>query len=238
MTDDNRFFRWLGRINSVLFLLAAIGVILSVGALYLQPQFVWEQPPAGPVAQKGDDTYEFGGGLDTPVPGPYAWNITLLDRTDQGVMVLQLRGGSSGSVSRYELNRNVNLLLVDLKTTRSRWLFQGLKHDIGRIVSVHESVTAREEKPTPVTALLMPVASTDNNGDGKVSAADAHALYAYRVGGGAPVKVIDAKSVAGVEQLDSDRLMVEYFDGTTNRIALLSAKDFKPLAQSALPATP
>lgn len=238
MAEDNGFFRWLGRINAVLFLLAAIGVILAVGGLYLQSLDVWEQPPAAPVAQKGDDTYEFGIGIGASVLNPYDWNIAVLDGTDEGVLVLQRRGSASGSVSRYGLNRNVNLLLVDLKTMQSRWLFAGVKHDIGRIVTVHESVTAREEKQTAVTALLLSVASADSNGDGKISAADDHALYAYRIGGGAPLKVIDAKSVAGVQQLDSDRVMVEYFDGKANRIALLSAKDFKPLAQSALPAMP
>ncbi len=125
-----------------------------------------------------------------------------------------------------------------MTTLRSRWLFRGVNNDIARAVIVRAGVSVPPEKPAAVTALLMPVATADTNGDGTVSPADDHALYVYRVGGGAPVKVIDAKSISDIVQLDSDRVMVEYFDGAQERIALLSTKGFKPLAQSAVPTTP
>ncbi len=37
----------------------------------------------------------------------------------------------------------------------------------------------------------MDVADADTNGDGKIASSDHHALYVYRIGTAAPVKLID-----------------------------------------------
>src|ERR1700753_1528489 len=101
MTDDNRFFRWLGRVNAMPFYLSAAGVIVFVGANALIWRPMSHDAPTGAEAKNGGDTYSFGGmtGMSSGATG--AASINRLDGTDEGVMVLQ-RGGSNpyGLVSR------------------------------------------------------------------------------------------------------------------------------------------
>ncbi len=106
MQDDNRFFRWLGRINSMLFFLAVLGVILSVGAMYLQTEsFGNDMPRAKAVAQKGDDTYVLGGDIAGPLSGPDIANVELLDGTNEGVMKLRREGRSTRLVFALQIRQ-------------------------------------------------------------------------------------------------------------------------------------
>jgi hypothetical protein len=240
MTDDNRFFRWLGRINAMLFFLAAAGVIVFVGANALIWSPMSHDAPAGAEAKNGDDTYAFGGTIGAPSAVTGAASITRLDDTDEGVMVLQ-RGGSNPygleSRSRFETS-DVNFLLVDLKTMKNRWLFEGVKRDIGQVLEVRSSVPVPQNASDPVTALLIPVAAADTNGDGKITRADDNALYVYRVGSAKAVKLFDAKAISGMEQIDSERIAITYYDGKTDHAVLLSARDFKTIADTTLSPTP
>ena len=84
----------------------------------------------------------------------------------------------------------------------------------------------------------MPVAAADTNGDGRIARADDHALYVYRVGGAVAVKLFDAKAIAGMEQINSDRIVITYYDGKTDHALLLSARDFRPIADTVVSPTP
>jgi len=240
MGDDNAFFRWLGRINAMLFFIAAACVIVLMGGNALMWGPMSRDTPTAAEVKSGDDTYTFGGTIGGPSIVTGAPSITHLDGTDEGVMVLQ-RGESRAyglsSAARYE-GGDVNLLLVDLKTMKTRWLFEGVKHDIGQILEVRSSVPLPQNSADPVTALLMPVAAADTNGDGKVTRADGDALYLYRVGSAKAVKLFDAKAISGMEQIDSERIAITYYDGKTDHAALLSAKDFRTIADTALSPTP
>jgi hypothetical protein len=239
MGDDNRFFRWLGRINAILFFLAVAGAIVLVGGESL----IWSQPmrdtPVTAEAKKGNDTFSFGGTFGGPFVALGAPSITHLDGTDEGVMVLR-RGGSRyagfDSVSRMG-GSGVNFLLIDLKTMKTRWLFDGVKRDIGRVFEVRSSIPMPQNSSDPVTALLMPVAAADTNGDDEITQADDHALYVYRVGSAKAVKLLDAKSISGMEQIDSDRIVISYYDGKTDHALLLSARTFAPIADTAVSPT-
>ncbi len=238
MADDNRFFRWLGRINSILFFLGAACLILFAGV----PALIWtmapREAPAAPQPASDGYTYEFAGLGETAG----STVITHLDGTDEGIATLQrvARGGSYGLSSggrSYDVDI-VNLLAVDLKTMKNRWLFHGVKHDIEGVYQVRELVPVPQNAADPVTALLMDVADADTNGDGKITSADRHALYVYRIGSSKPVKLVDAVLVSGVQQLDGERIVVTYYDGKTDHAVLLSAKDFRVVADTPLSATP
>jgi hypothetical protein len=240
MSDDNVFFRWLGRINAILFFLAIVGVIVLMSGETLMSGHSFPDVPVTAEAKNGDDTYTFGGTFGGPFVAFGEPSITHLDGADEGVMVLR-RGGPRyagfDSVSRFG-GGNVNFLLIDLKTMKTRWLFEGVRHDIGRVFEVRSSVPVLPASPAPVTALLMPVAEADTNGDGKITQADDHALYVYRVGSAKAVKLLDAKSVSSMEQIDPDRVVISYYDGKTDHALLLSAKTFTPVADTAVSPTP
>lgn len=240
MADDNRFFRWLWRVNSILFFLGVLGLMALVGIPALSWFTETHEAPATAQTAKGGDTYEF----NTTGLGDAAYSalLTHLDGTEEGVAVLQ-RVGPGGSYSLgsrrqgYE-SSTVNLLSVDLKTLKNRWLFSGVKRDIQSVYRIHASVPVPQNGSDPVTALLMDVADADTNGDGKVTDADRHSLYVYRAGSAAPVKLVDAWWVSGVEQLDGERVVVTYYDGKVDHAVLLSAKDFHVVADTILSATP
>jgi len=240
MADDNRFFRWLGRINSLLFFLGVVGLLLFVGGSALMWRTVSREEPVAAITKSGGETYAFGGSIGAPTPSLGGPEITRLEGTDEGVMVLQ-RGGPRASgldrVSGYDAN-DVNYLLVDLRTMKTRWLFDGVKRDIGYAFQVRETVPAPQNSPDPVTALLMPVAEADTNGDGKINGTDHHALYLYRVDSAGPVRLLDSHSISGIEQLDGERVVVSYYDGESDHAALLSAKDFHMIADTRLSTLP
>ncbi|HEX4862225.1 MAG TPA: hypothetical protein VFV07_13390 [Rhizomicrobium sp.] len=239
MADDNRFFRWLGRINSLLFFLGAAGLIAAVGI----PALVWatmpRETPVSAETKSGEDTYSFGGALSESVNSSL---LTHLDGTDEGIIVLQrdTRRGSYGlsSDSRSYEESMVNLLSVDLKTMKNRWVFHGVKRDITDVYRVRETVPVPQDATDPVTALLMDVAEADTNGDGKITSADHHSLYVYRLGGTEPTKLIDAWSVSNVQQFDGERIAVTYYDGKIDHALLLSARDFHTIADAPLSTTP
>jgi hypothetical protein len=238
MADDNRFFRWLWRINSLLFFLVILGVLIAFFIM-----FAGEVPHGPtPMAQmkSGEDTYAFGGGLGEASNSSL---LTHLDGTEENIAVLRRNsrgnpyGLGSGSRS-YDGGGTVNLLSLDLKTMKNRWLFPGVKRDIESVYQVRTSVPVPQNASDSVTALLMDVADADTNGDGKIASSDHHALYVYRIGTAAPVKLIDAWWVSGVQQLDGERVVVTYYDGKADHAVLISAKDFRVVADTILSATP
>ena len=237
MADDNRFFRWLGRINSILFFLAILGVLAAVFVMFAGE--VPHGPPLTAQTKSGEDTYAFGGGLGEAANTSI---LTHLDGTEEGIVVLQRtsRGnpyGLSSSGRSYD-GGTVNLLSVDLKTMKNRWLFAGIKRDIDGVYQVRASVPVPQNASDPVTALLMDVADADTNGDGKITTFDHHALYVYRLGRTEPVKLVDAWSITGVQQLDAERIAVTYNDGKIDHALLLSARDFRTIADTPLSTTP
>lgn len=241
MADDNRFFRWLWRINSILFFLGASTVVALIGIPELLRTTMPREAPATAQATDEGYTYEFNaGGLGDAT---YSTLLTHLAGTDEAIAVLQgstRGGGSYGLSSRgrsYEIS-TVNLLSVDLKTMKNRWLFPGVKRDIQSVYQVRATAPVPQNASDPVTALLMDVADADTNGDGKITASDRHSLFVYRPGSARPVKLVDAWSISGVQQLDGERIAVTYYDGKTDHAVLLSAKDFQVVADTVLAATP
>jgi hypothetical protein len=238
MTDDNSFFRWLGRINSILFFLVVAGAGLLIGANAGLDIFIPQHNDAHAVVETASgDTYDFGGSLN--VKEDYSSAMTRLEGTQEGFMVLQRasRGGSLGSRGGYG-TANVNVLLFDLRTMQSHWMFEGTRQDIERAYAVHAVVPVPNDGADPVTALLMPVATRDTNGDGKIDRNDADSLYVHRPGSAGAVKLLDAVSVNTIEQIDSDRVLVTYYDGKIDHAAMLSAKDFSIIASAAISPKP
>jgi hypothetical protein len=237
MADDNRFFRWLGRINSLLFFLAILGVLAAVFVMFAGE--VPHGPPLTAQTKSGGDTYSLGGALGDAV---YSSLLTHLDGTDEGIVILRRDGRGNpyalSSGSRLYEGGTVNLLSVDLKTMKNRWLFRGVKRDIAGVFQIREAVPVPQNAVDPVTALLMDVADADTNGDGKVTSSDHHALYVYRLGGSEPVKLVDAWSVSNVQQLDGERIAVTYYDGKIDHALLLSARDFRTIADAPLSTRP
>jgi len=235
MAEDNRFFRWLGRINAILFFLVVTGIALLIGA-NIGLDFVLPHYETHAVVETASgDTLEFGGNLT--LGEDYSSAMTRLEGTQEGVMVLQRVDPSRGSLSssgRYGATANVNVLLFDLGTMKNHWMFRGTRQDIERAYAIRAVVPAPKDGIDPVTAILMPVATKDTNGDGKIDRNDADSLYLHRPGSAGAVKLFDAVSVTTIDQLDSGRVLVTYDDGKTEHAAMLSTKDFSIIASATI----
>lgn len=239
MSDDNRLFRWLGRVNAILFFFGAVGAIVVAISLMGGEAPMSRHRSNDTAAGTGSgEIYQFGDSIVEPTAKIGSSAITRLAGTDEGLMTLQRAGRSASFSERGSELVEVNLLLVDLTTMKNRWLFAGVKRDIARSLQVRAVVPVPQNSPDPVVALLLPVAAADTDGDGTIAPSDDHALYLYRLGSAAPVKLLDAKSILGMEQLDSGRILITYYDGKTDRGMMLSAKDFTPLADTAIPPAP
>src|SRR5262249_48823110 len=111
MGDDNRFFRWLARINSILFFLVVAGIGLLIGTNmgldFFMPHHV-AHGAQGAVETASGDVYDFGGNLNVTVDDSSA--MTRLEGTQEGIMVLQRQApprGKFSSRARYGETANV-----------------------------------------------------------------------------------------------------------------------------------
>ncbi len=239
MEEKNRFFRFLNRMNSILLALAGLAILFFIGGnLFFWPRY-FEHPAAGLVHVEQADpnvSYTFGSGLSTLD----ATTISLLDGTSEAVMVLERdrndRYGSFSSEGRGP-SEDVNVLIVNAATGRSHWLFHGVKQSIGGSYPVHPAAAAAGATPA-VIALLLAVATADTNHDNRIDRRDDESLYLYRPGMDRAVKLLAAKGISNVVQTGPEQVLVTYYDGKTDRLAIFSTADFKPIAQNAIASTP
>jgi len=239
VSGDNLFFRWLGRINALLFFAgASVLLVLAAGELW-PSRYV---PPLPDHAQKLQDgaVYDFAGSFDSVPGGSSA--ILRVDGTEEGLMMLQRRmvsyDGTFRSSGPGGLDSNVNVLIFDMRTMRNRWMFKGLKQDIKKPLFVRATASVSNDPHAPVVAILLPVAASDSDGDGKLTYADFHSLYLYRPGSAGPVELIKAEGISSMDQIDADRVLVTYYRDKVDSAAMLSTKDFSILAQAGIAAAP
>jgi hypothetical protein len=225
--EENRFFKWLGRANAIILFFAGIAILVALVGYNILPAWRGSAEP-NPSAAAGPSQRELHymvGELPLAISSS---DLTLFDNTNEGMMVLTSR--SFGET-------NVNILIVNLETMKSRWMFPGNRRSIGSVHVINS--TFPKTASNRVVGLVIPVASSDTDKDGEITNGDEETLYLYRPGSGSdPVPLLTAKS-ANVQQLSSERMMVLYNAGRDDdRMALYSIPEFKRLAGNPLAAVP
>jgi hypothetical protein len=241
MGEENRFFRALNRINAILFLLTLSTVLLlALWGGYLlfassarhHREYARDTPP-------DKQPLLFGGTLSS-IDTPY----TVLDGTGEAFLVLHRdvpykpvalsSGGSGGDEIQ------VNLLIVDLASGRSRWMFRGTKRCIAASAMMHaknpDAVPAGA--PNPVTAVLLAVAEHDNNGNGVVDCGDGQSLYLYRPGAAEAVPLMPATFINSIHQTADGQMLVTYSKGDGDRVAIFETSGFHRISDESLPFPP
>jgi hypothetical protein len=237
--DQNRFFRWVWRLNA---LLLALGGILIVGFaaknLLFTPQ--WQPPPEGhfapvPKDAEKDSTYR----LEATNIGFAGENILSLHKWN-GVprsygLAMEMRVSSSymGAID------GVNLLALSGSTGAGHWLFHGYKR-----VVVSEAGMVRDSVPpvpgvvpNPI-ALVIQTIDADTNNDGEFTEKDKQSLYVYRPGMQFAEKFLDADYIVSREQIDADHFLVVYEHGRSAIAATFSIPDFKLKSERPIPSVP
>ena len=241
--DSNPFFRFLGRVNTVLITLAGLAILCGavVSELWWMPYAPrGAQHAVAPVDQAGysyhlDDIQLSQMGSDAAVPDGWNQAVMALDRQRGDGDSNPYSGSFSGS--RGSDVRSVNLLLVDIATGATRWLFPGTARDIVSMSAVHGAKTEAYANG-PVSAMLMTVADADTNHDGRIDGGDDVTLYVYKPGAAAATKILAAHDVWSVHQIDPARLMVLYNDAKGAHMAVFSTADYRVLTSSVLPQMP
>lgn len=226
--EENRFFKWLGRVNAIVLFFA--GIVILVALAGHSTLSAWrgeaEQNPTGAATSSQNELHYMLGELPLAVPSS---QVTLFDNTDEGMMVLSRR--SFGQT-------DVNILLINLDTMKSRWMFSGVRRSIGSVFVVNS--TLPKAAGNRVVGVVIPVAKSDTDKDGEITNGDEETLYLYRPGSGRdPVPLLSARHAGPVQQLSSERLLVLYNAGwDKDRVALYSVPEFKRLADNPMPNVP
>ncbi|UTA47842.1 hypothetical protein L1F30_17015 [Simiduia sp. 21SJ11W-1] len=162
--EQNKFFITVNRINSVLILLAALGVVIFT----LVVSFVAGGSRSGNTvtvaeSEAASEQVEYQLGNVKPLAGHSSSYLEL--RTAQGGRGFK-SGYGSGSIR--------NILLINNVDLSSRWLFETHANLINCFceLKADDSYNSRE----PVIAVYLSLINEDSNGDGELSASDAITL--------------------------------------------------------------
>jgi hypothetical protein len=259
MSDENRFFRFLWRLNAILVSLVCVSVVIIV-AVAVFNKFVgprWQEPlPVSyfaPVPKGAEQkyTYRIEGGY-------YATELMVLANANSNEQLFPLRrwqgkpaehgfaenpyglqdiGGSSSIVTSREPGvLTVNLLSVETNTGASHWLLPGYERSIASTDAIYGTapLNGAIDRTTPAVASIIMVYDADSNKDGQYTAADQPTLYMYRAGDAMATKLLTTDAIVTAHQVGSTYLVI-YEKGKSAFAATYSIPEFKLLSQKPLP---
>lgn len=258
MTDNIGFFRWVWRFNALA--LACVALLAAAGIGYQ----AWRS--------FHHSDYDKPAGEFTPVPRVAEQNATYrIEDAPYGFGNLVLTAGSSrerllslrrweGSPQSYGLADvvapramnvivggmdAVNLLIMDVDTGKSRWMFSGYKRRVmsGEPLYATEPSLAVLMGNTEVVApaavgVVLRVVDDFSEDDPKANEKRPVSLYYYRTGMTKPSKFLTATLVVSTRQIGADKYQVVYERGPAAYAATYSVADFKLLSQEPLPKVP
>ena len=225
MQNAEKYFRYLWRFNAAMVAVIGLAIVVAFVANLLSP--LWSASHSGqsgnfaPVPKSTEHGYTYR----------LAGDAIPLSGTREQIFALKRWKGDPGG-------RDVNLLVVDNGSAKSRWLFRGTDRMILARDEVHASDIANFNTFSPVVALVLTVVDADTNDDGRIDRKDRKSLYFYRVGAASAVKFFTADRILSAQQAGADRYLVIYENGSKAAAQLFSTFDFKPLFQSPLPDVP
>ena len=254
MTDDNKFFRWVWRFNALVVAVAGLGVLALVGfsfaATLMRPPY--DKPAGGftpvPPAAEQNATYRieessYGIGGITLVSGGVRERMLALRRWEGAPSSFGLANAivertSQSYVGREAVNA-VNLLILNVETGDSHWMFAGYHRAIVTgepVYPVDPYITEASQAPSiPPGFMVLLVRDSDDNHDGKLDDKDRISLYAYRAGTPAPIKFLTADLIISTRQIGADKYMVVFEQGKSAFAAIYALDGFKLLSKKPLP---
>ena len=163
--DNNRLFLWVGRVNSILFLLLLLaGLLLSAIALFESSR--WSERRAVDVVNEPGKTVE-----------KERFSLSGIHHIcghDAKYVELQTERSSGGFSSGYSGGQTRNIIFFIGSNREAHWLFQTNQYLIDSISVIPASYSGCEDATASV--IYYDVVKQDNNGDGKLSDEDSHTL--------------------------------------------------------------
>jgi hypothetical protein len=238
MSDENKFFRFVWRLNAVLLLLGILAVGAVVGVRIAWPDFdivhwkqvksfnVLEAIQAAGVAESYTLEQLDQCGL-CEGPGP----------TEKLYAVVRHGSGTNPVMPWAQTSQKVNVAVLDDKKKASRWLFPKGERAILSATVLYKWVVDEERKTdtgatTQMLGTFMVVVETDSNKDGRLDNLDRQSLYAYRFDGKPVVRLLTADRIITVgSPTQTDKYRVVYQTGNTTIAVTYSAPDFVVLSE-------
>jgi hypothetical protein len=227
MTDNNRFFQLVWRVNAlailgVAILAAILGVIALVAIVIDQTRErsvsdLLIVNPDRPVQE------EVILGYPSTVAGTPYVRVPLY--REQKSDIRYYSKSSSGNT--------VNELFVNSATSESGWLFEGAERLI--LDSVPVLQTLRSDAPT-TTAIAYTVIDKDTDANGRLTASD-HVSVGYSNPQGTIYTPLlnDIEKLFSLQQVTDERLLVLYAKAGESRMATFALPTFTRLTDTALP---
>jgi hypothetical protein len=223
----NKFDRILWRINGVLFL----GLLI----LGLTP-LVWHTlslNDRGPLAKEGAIVNEAQGnhekellhlGWPSRITGT---NILRMPLSSEGSSKMSsFSNGGYGSQTR-------NFLFIDHSDLSSWWLFEGFQYSI---IKQHDLRAELEGKDKRVISSIFEVATSDTNGDRRVTAADRISAFFTGADGKKPIEIVPpADSIVSLDQVSDTEVLIVYQRGPAATAVVFSVKDGAKMREAPLP---
>jgi hypothetical protein len=249
MADDNKFFRFIWRLDAILLAIAgALAItLLGVGFVtnFLRPKY--EPIPEGnfrpvPRAAEQNYTYRLESQYDTAsLPHERILVLRRWKGSPESYGFALEKPPASLSYSSYSTYTDAaNLLAINTDDGTSRWLFEGY----GRTILTQEVIfngpppsIGRATSAEPIASVIRSVDS-DTNKDGELDGKDTQSLYAYRPGDTRAVKFFTADYILSAGETDAENYLVVYEKGPSAFAATFHIPDFKLKSVQKIPGVP
>ena len=213
----NKFDRILWRINGVLFL-----GLLIFGLL----PFVWELLPLN---NRGP--FEREGAIINETKGTHEKELLRLEWPSRiaGTSILRMPLSSQGSSKISSFSGDGygsqirNFLFVDHSDLSSWWLFKGFQYSI---IKPHDLLAELEGKEKRVISTIFEVATSDTNGDHRVTTGDRISAFFTGADGRKTVEIVrSADRIVSLDQVTDTEVLITYQSGPAVTAAVFSVKD-------------
>jgi hypothetical protein len=252
MQEQNKFFRFVWRLDAILLALVGILAIGLIGTVFIE---YWTFNGYRPVPE----------GHFAPVPKSAELNNTYRLEVLPDVASLQNEQfyslqrwnepprdyglamvSAARSESFYHYANAVNVLAVDTGTVKSHWLFNGYHRAVVDQQGIYKGGPITNSGPVPFgqrqvedpIALVIRTVDKDSNNDGELNSKDRQSLYYYRPADNQAVKFFDADYIISMQEVDGGNFFVVYEKGQSAFAATFGVPNFKLLSEHSLPDVP
>lgn len=225
----NKFDRILWRINGVLFLALLVFGLLPLVWSFIEfrthPPLQGNGPAIVNEAQGTHDKEFLHLGPPTRISGTSVLRIPLYSEKPS-------RGSSSFRAGE-DRSHTRNYLFVDYSDLSSWWLFETFDRAILKEHDLRAEVDGKDKR---VIGTIFEVATTDTNGDHRVTEDDHIAAFFTAADGKKSIEIIPpADRILSVDQATNNQLLIAYQSGAAVAAALFSTQDGSKIKESPLP---
>jgi hypothetical protein len=216
----DKFFTTVARINSVLFLLILLGVVLGVlGSMAYDSLRPTSPVPANIVVS------EAASGESKPLQLRLGEPQSMVG-TGYLMMRLETRGQGAKFASGGSDGETRNLLLINAAQKHSNWVFKDQQNNVTDISQLHPSESTKQD--TTTTALYFEYTTAADRAEGSATPANTFRVGLSKPDGTSFVEVLqDIDRVLSKEMPDAQHLRIVYKKGTSIRTATYLVDSFK-----------